>query len=156
MSPLEVAVTMYHREHDRWSKWALFFFGSVASVFVLWGELRSIPLWVPALVATSLSLCWVMVALDIRASTCTWRAVALEIEASPDGSGRPFALYAEKARQFSRHRDLCETLFHWRTESFFSVTRILTILGVLSAILFLLLAILAASGIVNVPSQQVG
>lgn len=152
MSPLKVAVTMYHREHDRWSQWALFFFGSVVSVFVLWRNLGSaIPLWVPSLVAFVLSVCWVMVALNIRASTFAWRDVALEIESMPEGSGRPFALYAEKAKLFSRRRDLCVTLFYWRTESFFSVTRILTILGVLSALLFLVLAVLSMFGLVVAP-----
>jgi hypothetical protein len=31
----EIAVRMFDREHDRWNSWAIFFFGSIASVFVV-------------------------------------------------------------------------------------------------------------------------
>lgn len=155
MSPLEVAVTMYHREHDRWNQWALFFFGSVVSVFLLWGNLKPvIPLWVPAMAASVLSVCWVMVALNIRASTYSWRAVAKVLEASPQSLATPFALYEQKASEFSRLHDLWMTLSRWRTESFLSVTRILTILGVLSAVLFLLLAVLSVFGLLQVPEPK--
>ena len=41
MRPYEAAVKMYLREQDRWNQWALFFFGAIAFIFVIAGELYS-------------------------------------------------------------------------------------------------------------------
>src|SRR4030042_5413231 len=80
MNRYEVSVTMFNREHDRWNQWALFFFGSIVSVFVLEEKVAVIPSWFSPLLACVISVMWVAVAMSIRRSTTAWQETILELE----------------------------------------------------------------------------
>jgi hypothetical protein len=134
MTEREIAIQMYEREHSRWNQWALFFFGSITSVFVLYNQLRCIlPLRIPLLVSAGLSILWVLVAQSIRRTTWAWRQVILDLE-KVENAGKAFELFEQKGQEFSGWRDLGHTLKLWRTEPYLRVTRIL--------MSFLLLAIM--------------
>lgn len=138
----EIAIQMYEREHSRWNQWALFFFGSITSVFVLYNQLQSIlPIRIPLLASACLSILWVLVAQSIRRTTWSWRQVILELERD-ETAGKAFELFKQKGKRFSGWRDLGQTLQLWRAEPYQRVTRILTLIGILSALSFLVLAII--------------
>jgi hypothetical protein len=144
---------MYHREHDRWNQWALFFFGSIVTVFLLWDQVKTFPLWVPALICFLLSCMWVAVALSIRASTWAWREAVKEIEAQPTSDGPAFKTFEDKLDKFKRLGDLRTTLTRWRSESFMRVTRMLTLLGVMAALIFLALSVASYGGWIKNDAQ---
>lgn len=137
MSALETAVAMYQREHDRWNQWALFFFGSIASVFVAWSQIsQAVSLLVPALLSFVLSILWVLVALNIRATTRAWFDTILVLECGRPSNSPPFSMFLVRYEEFNRWKDFLETLAFWQLEPFKRVTRILTLTGVLSVLLF--------------------
>jgi hypothetical protein len=141
MTPYEAAVKMFHREHDRWRQWALFFFGFIASIFVLSEKHADIiPFWVPCYVAALLSAIWVCVAQNIRATTYSWKKVIESIE--NDETVKAFPTFEEYLKEYERFKDLRITLrFGWKTWQ--SVTRLLSLLGVGSSILFFITGTLA-------------
>ena len=145
MTPYEAAVTMFHREHARWNQWALFFFGSIVSIFVLGEKVKfHIPAWVSPLLACIVSGMWVAVATTIRGSTTAWRKTILELEAKgqyEEKEVKVFHIQEEKWHEFNHWNDLKTTLRFWKKETITSVTRILTLFGVISALGFLLLFI---------------
>ncbi|MEW6659330.1 MAG: hypothetical protein AB1424_11790 [Thermodesulfobacteriota bacterium] len=142
MSPYEVAVKMYHREHNRWSQWALFFFGSIAGIFVLSEKhAGSIPFWLSCFVASLLSGIWVVVAQNIRATTYSWMQVILRIECNEEVS--TFHAFEEELQKRTRIKDLLTTLCLWKLKTWLSVTRLLALLGVGSSLLFFIIGILA-------------
>jgi hypothetical protein len=101
-SSYDAAVKMFHREHDRWTQWALFFFGSIASIFVLSQYLTNmIPQWVFCGLAAFTSFSWILAGLNIRASTYAWRQVVMALEA-----GNNF-------RVFTKHRKICDNFDRW-------------------------------------------
>ena len=139
----DIAVSMYDREHARWNQWALFFFGSITALFVLYGNVKDIlPLWAPLLISTILSLMWVLVALNIRATTRAWQLTITELEDN-ENPGKAFTIFEKKLTEFSRLRDLKDTMRLWTKEPYIRVTRLLTLFGVLSAAFFFVLFVLA-------------
>lgn len=145
MRRYEAAVKMFHREQARWNQWVLFFFGSLVSIFVLGEKMKLyIPDWIPALLACIISVIWVAVATTLRASTNAWLKTILELEEKgrcEDTEVKVFHTQYEKWQEFSHWGDLKTTLRFWKKETITSVTRILVLLGVLSALVFLLLSI---------------
>ena len=150
MTSLETAVEMYKHQHDRWNQWALFFFGSIISVFVLWGQVSTyVPLVIPATLAFVLSIFWVLVAISIRATTRAWLETILELEEAMENvqSAKPFHIFKKHESSFSVRTDFLDTLRLYRAEPYRRVTRILTLVGVLSVVLFgLLIAICVWKG----------
>ena len=141
MTERKIAIKMYQHEHSRWSQWALFFFGSIASAFVLYDQLKCVlPVRVPLVVSAFLSLLWVLVAQSIRRTSWAWRAVILALE-KDDKAGKAFELFDQKKREFSGWRDFGNTMKLWTAEPYLRVTRILVFIGILSAIMFIALAI---------------
>ena len=121
----------------------MFFFGSITALFVLYGSVEDIiPLWMPLLISTILSLMWVLVALNIRATTRAWQLAITEFE-NNENPGKAFRIFEKKLSEFSRLRDLRDTIQLWTKEPYIRVTRLLTLLGVLSAAFFFLLFVLA-------------
>lgn len=152
MTNLEIAIQMYRHQHERWNQWALFFFGSIISVFLLWGQISSyVPLVVPAILAFVLSIFWVLVALSIRGTTRSWLRTILDLEEA-EGQEQPetlraFHLFHKHEKEFKARADLMETLRLHRGEPYRRVTRILTLVGVLSVLLFgLLIAVCIRKG----------
>ena len=155
MTAFEAAVTMYHREHDRWNQWALFLFGSIAGVFALWNQLSdALPLWVPCIVCAALSAVWVMVAQSIRASTAAWFRTVKRLESNPRGCA--FTLFEEELGRSRRLSDLRQTLKLFTWEPWRRVTRMLTLLGVVAFALFLVLAVLSLCNVVASPPKPGG
>jgi hypothetical protein len=144
MTSLEIAVGMYRHQHERWNQWALFFFGSIISVFVLWGQVSAyVPLVVPAILAFVLSILWVLVALSIRQTTRSWLETVLDLEEAAvrgeSESSGAFHIFREHEKKFKAREDLTKTLRLYRSEPYRRVTRILTLVGVLSVLVFGLL-----------------
>ena len=154
MEAKEVALEMYKREHVRWNQWALFFFGTIAAVFVAWDKLSDIvPFWICALVASFLSCAWSLAALSIRATTDAWRAVLERLEDGRDTEllDKPFHIFREELKRMeSRWSDLKKTINFlcrdWWRKYIFSVTRLLVSIGLLLALLFFALAVLSLLG----------
>lgn len=132
----ETAVRMYDRQHDRWGSWALFFFGSIASVFALASQVQGLPLWSTCFVASALSAMWVLAAVGIRGATEAWFQTVLRIEHGKCDHRGPFHEFKERVRIHDYRGDFLSTLQFWRETTYRSVTRILTWLGILAAIMF--------------------
>lgn len=128
-SDYDTAVKMFHAEHARWNQWALFFFGTIAGIFVL-AEKNLIPGWLSFFVASFVSLCWVAVAQNIRASTDSWRDVIFDIENHKHV--KVFQAYNKYCKDWPRWQDLQETLCFWKKDLWISITRILSLIGIIS------------------------
>ena len=158
MDKYEAAVTMYGREHDRWNQWALFFFGAIVAVFVLWGQIREvIPLWVPAIFGFVLSCMWILVALTIRASTRAWRKTVKVIgEKGKENVADPFHICDENLTEFNRWKDFMETLQLWKREPYRRITRLLTLFGVIAAVFFMFLFVLSLTNVIKEDKYKKG
>src|SRR5882672_3349318 len=126
---------MYRHQHERWNHWIIFFFGSIASAFVLRQQAPSnIPLWLIDLFAAGLSVVWVLAASSLRATSGAWRSTIRDIElASPGGSAdiQPFERFEQHLAAFGRWRDFGRSLqLLWSAEPYKRLTRLLTVLGV--------------------------
>ena len=156
MTPYEAAVNMFHREHARWNQWVLFYFGSIVSIFVISEKtILYIPKWFPSLLGFVVSIMFIAVATTLRASTTAWRETILELEESDQhvkGEEKVFHIQEEKWKKFNHLKDLKTTLFFRQKKTFTSVTRLLTLFGVLSAFCFLLLFILNISSCNHLPT----
>lgn len=145
MSPYEAAVNMFHREHARWNQWVLFYFGSIVSIFVISEKaIICIPKWLPPLIGFLVSLMFIAVATTLRASTTAWRETIFSIENEDKISSKDikvFHLQQEKWQKFNHLDDLKQTLCFWHKVTFTSVTRLLTLFGILSAVCFVALLI---------------
>jgi hypothetical protein len=138
----EMAVKMYDREHDRWNSWVLFFFGTLVSIFLVWNQIKNIiPLWLPCLLSFILCIMWVSVSLSIRESTWAWRQTVFSIEKGEIEDLKPFLYCEQKLDEFNRWKDLCKTLKLWTSEPYKRITRLLTLLGIILGIFFLILVI---------------
>ena len=134
-------IGLLKREHVRWYQWAGFFFGMISAVFLAWSNLAAnIPLWIPALIAALLSLCWASAGLAIRASTKAWEDTVRHLEANPDA--KAFSTYCEKLEK------------DWRRH--FSVTRTLVLIGMIFSIMFTGLALADFSGNFAKPKNPMG
>lgn len=145
MTHYETAVKMFYREHARWNQWALFFFGSMISIFVLGEKVNChIPAWVPPLLACIVSVMWIAVGTTIRASTDAWRKTILELEDKGQYEKtevKVFHIQEGKWHEFNHWNDLKTTLHFWKKETITSVSRMLVLFGIISALVFLLLFI---------------
>ncbi len=142
MSPYEVAVKMYHREHDRWRHWALFFFGFITGTFLLYEKYNTIfPFWLPCFISSFISGIWVVVAQNIRATTESWMRVIKHIEC---GQVKVFHKFNEELHSYNiidRKEDLLTTLFCWKVNIWHSTTKILARLGALASFLFFIVGV---------------
>ena len=128
---------MFHREHDRWRQWALFFFGFIASIFVLSEKHECIiPFWLACYVASLLSAIWVYVAQNIRATTHSWMKVIESIE--NEQTGKAFSTFQKYLDEYPHYYDLLITLYfnHKIQKTWKSVTRLLALIGVGLSLLF--------------------
>jgi len=142
MNSYEVSITMYKHQHVRWNQWALFFFGSIVSVFVLEEKVVIIPCWISPLLACFLSVIWVAVAISIRRTTKAWRETIFQLENDniiEDNVIKAFHIQEEKWKKYNPWKDLKVTLCLWNMEALKSVTRMLTLIGVFSALFFFIL-----------------
>ena len=154
MNAYDTAVRMFDREHDRWNQWALFFFGSIVSVFVIAGQAQlALPLWLPWTLASLLSITWFLVAVGIRASTHAWRQTVKTIE-NNGGLGKPFEIVEAELAKFSRRQEALDTLTFWSWPTWTSVTRMLMLLGLLAAFLFAAVAVATATGWLSAAERQ--
>lgn len=144
MKPYEAALTMYHREHDRWYQWALFFFAGIGAAFYIASEYR-LRLWMPAAASAAISLVWVLAASSIRASTDAWQTTLRHFESFPNSGKGAFKTFERCLDSYNYCHDFCLTLQFWRRRTFLSVTRLLVWSGLLGFLLFLGLAILDAT-----------
>jgi hypothetical protein len=146
MDAYKTAAEQYKHQHERWNQWALFFFGAIASGFVIQNNVRDlVPIWPVAVFAAILSAGWVCAALSIRATTFSWLRVLEKLEDSP-GSQSEFKLFHEfeaELNQRKRLKDLCQSLKVWTAEPYLRVTRLLTLVGVVMTVLFITLSIVA-------------
>jgi hypothetical protein len=138
----ETAVKMYYREHDRWIQWALFFFGFISGIFVLSAKYpKLIPFALPCFVALLVSIMWVAVALNIRATTFSWEKVIKRIERNEEE--KPFIAFHDELKQREREcyriKEFKKTLCVRKSKSWQSVTQIMILLGILSSIVFFFL-----------------
>ncbi len=103
----KTAVAMYQREHIRWVQNALVLFGALAAVFLIYKEVRCVvPVYVPMIVATVISLMTVCVAVSIRGSTNAWRDTLRQIENSPGETFSAFEAFSQILPQQKPWRDL--------------------------------------------------
>src|SRR5262249_9666480 len=105
--------------------------------FVVWDQSgRMVPLWVPSLWGLILSVMWILVSLNIRATTWSWFETIRDLEKQGGDGERPFIRFDEHLRRFTRSDDLRRTLSIGKADAFLSVTRLLTMFGLLMAISF--------------------
>ena len=145
MSPYEAAMTMYHREHDRWHQWALFFFAGIGATFYVAGQFR-FPLRLASVAAAAISLMWVCAASSIRASTDAWESTLLHFETNPQSKDTAFRFFHHHLDHYDYRADFLKSMQIWRRKTYLSVTRLLVLSGVLAFILFLGLAIAGGRG----------
>ncbi len=133
---LKLANAKVDHEHSRWNTWVIFFFGSIVSVFTLWGQFKDIiPSYAPCILGAAISLIWVFVALGIRRVTASWVEVIGEIEASNSDDFKPNEIY----KNFEDNHKFCKDFFDF---SLYRVTKVLTYAGFVSFILFIALGLL--------------
>ena len=137
----EAALSMYHREHDRWYQWALFFFAGIGAAFYIAGEYR-LRLWMPSAASAVISLLWVFAASSIRASTSAWQATLRHFETYPESRKTAFRTFERLLDSYGYRHDFCLTLLLLGDRRYLRVTRILVWSGLLGILLFSLLAIL--------------
>ena len=148
MSAYDAALTMYHREHDRWHQWALFFFAGVGATFYVASQF-DLPLWCPSIAAAVVSVMWALAASSIRATTDAWQSTLLHFEANPDARRGAFQTFRHELERFDYLSDLKQTLRVWQRATLLSVTRLLVLSGLVAFILFVCLAVADATGIIS-------
>ena len=141
MNPYEAAVSMYHREHDRWHQWALFFFAGIGATLYVADQFES-PRWLSSLAAAVVSFMWVLAASSIRASTDAWQATLLRLEASPDPKPGAFTTFKHQLDAYEYFDDFLKTLQFWRRKTYLSVTRLLVWSGLVPFLFFTTVAVL--------------
>lgn len=150
MTPYEAAVSMFHREHARWNQWVLFYFGSIVSIFVIGEKTKDcVPAWLLPLLGCVVSIMWVAVATTLRASTTAWRQTILTLEENNQhlsGDIKVFHVQEEKWKEFSHLSDLKKTLRFWERDTITSVTRLMTLFGIISGLCFMLLFLITIIG----------
>jgi drug/metabolite transporter (DMT)-like permease len=149
MSPMEVAVKAYEREHIRWNQWAVFFIGSIGTplLFLKYGDANIDNLkWLIYLSCFILSIVWVFAGLAIRASTDAWCKTIQYLEDRPFQRIRVYNIYFKHLKESRQWCELFEIImipFLLLTpQKVFSVTRLLIFCGILSAGFFFKLLLL--------------
>lgn len=141
MTDYEAAVTMYHREHDRWHQWALFFYAGIGATFYVASQFH-LPLWVASLVAAAISLAWVFAASSIRASTDAWKLTITYLEGNRSSTTGAFTLFKRTLDTYDFRGEFVKVLTVWRRKTFLSVTRLLVLSGLIAFLLFIALSVL--------------
>lgn len=132
---IKLASAKIEHEHSRWNTWVLFFFGSIVSIFTLWGQFKeSLPSYYPFIACAFLSLLWVFVALGIRRVTASWVKVIGDIENSNSNNFKVNESYKTHEKDHKILDDLLDF-------SLFRVTKVLTYLGIILFFLFIALAV---------------
>jgi len=148
------AKDMFMNEHNRWYGWTYIFLGVIAAVFYLSKNFPNpIPEYVPFFFAAFVSFLWLIVILNIAASTNAWHNTLLKMEKGLGLKDGPFSLQKGSfEKPFSRRRFFWSTfgIKRW-TEEFDkdkcgllflrSVTRTLTVLALAMIFLFSSIAI---------------
>ena len=136
MDRYQTAVEMYKQEHTRWYQWALFFSGSVGSVFVV-GEKLHVLVWIQCVISAIVSFMWVLAGINIRLSTKYWLKTIKEIEQEgAENPVKPFVCFDEKMECDKRWQELWRILCPCGNKTMFSVTAQLVRLGILAFIVF--------------------
>jgi hypothetical protein len=147
MENMKTAADFYKQQHDRWNHWAVFFFGLIASVYVIRNYNQElIPAWFAHLTAMAISIVWVWVALNIRASTFAWLQVRKRLEELPDANRETIRIFHEHEAEFSKYDrldDLLGTMAVWNGKTSHSVTRLITIVSVFMVGVFMVMFFLA-------------
>lgn len=139
----KTAVQMHVFQHQRWNQWCLFFFGSIASVFVLWAQFKAIvPLWVPASLGLIISVAWVYSALGIRSVNLVWQEIIEDLEDGPDTDLKIHHEFVRRRKVFSHWGEFIEVLKFWQPRTRYSVSRHLIWFGLISALAFLALMVI--------------
>ena len=133
---IKLAYDMLKHEHTRWNQWAIFFLGSIASIFfvgksIVFGS-TSIPMYILTALSSLVSFFWILAALAIKRSTLGWHKTIIEIEAR--NQGKPFNLM----EIFKRNSNCSAFDGKWK---FRSVTNMLFLFGCMSFIFFLIVTI---------------
>jgi hypothetical protein len=151
------AIAWYQMDHNRWNHWAVFFLGSIASIFILHSHIKNeFPVWAASGVAAFVSFMWVCAGQSIRATSKAWRDVVKAIEG---GDYRPaYEIWNDKIEIEGaigkRFRDFGNTLALWRfgpncdptKTPWCSLTRLLVLMGFVSFFVFSAIAI--SSGLI--------
>ena len=129
--PIQHAYEMLRHEHTRWNQWAVFFLGSIASIFAVWQTeiLKAlVPSFAVTMIASIMSLAWVLAALGIKRSTNAWRNTILDLEGQLDGRKPQSAmlLFEKYVKQSAFHSGI----------KIQSVTSMLLLFGVISCTFF--------------------
>ena len=141
---LKLANAKIEHEHSRWNTWAIFFFGSIISVFTVWSQFKDIiPSYVPCIMGALISFIWVFVALGTRRVSASWVKVIKYIEASNSDDFKPNKLY----KQYEGEHSICEDFFDF---SLFRVTKVLTYAGIVSFMIFIVLGLI----LLNNPTKK--
>lgn len=159
MDKYQQALDFYKQQHDRWYQWAIFFFGVVASVFVVHDHVqKTIPVWIAFLTSSVFSTLGVCALLNIRASSDCWRRIAERLDGLNDEGRASFKLLDEFNKEFksySRWNDLCETLKLWTARPWVSLTRIVTLVTLLMALSFFVLFVFSLVQLLRGADQAV-
>jgi len=132
---MKFASAKVDHEHSRWNTWALFFFGSLVSIFTVWSQFKSsLPSYIPFLSCAILSFLWIFVALGTRRVTASWVKVITRIERSSSKQFRPNSNYKRYEKVHSFSKDMLRF-------SPFRVTQVLTYMGIVLMVVFLALAV---------------
>jgi len=142
----EAALAMYAREHDRWYQWALFFFGAIGGIFYVAGSVNA-PFFVAPTLSSVISLMWVGVASNIRATTDCWRDTLLELESESSSEAGAFLIFKRRLEAYGYAQDFLKTLQFWRRRTYTSVTRLLVLCGLLSSVAFITITVMTLKGV---------
>ena len=141
------ALRMLKHEHVRWYQWGIFFFVSVASVFVIRQQTQSdcadpsVSLGAAAIVAAILSLLWTCAATGIRCSSDSWHRTLKHYEDSPQDPKGPFHIFEDVRGRQHWMNDLWQTLRFWHKDTFLSVSRTPVWVGIIVTFSFSALAV---------------
>ena len=134
---IKLAYDMLKHEHTRWNQWAIFFLGSIASIFIVGKNITfgntSIPCYILAALSSFVSLLWIIYALAIKRSTLGWHKTIIEIESKDENeSFNLMEIFKEKS-------DCSPFDGKWKL---LSVTNMLFVFGCMAYVCFLVLTIL--------------
>jgi hypothetical protein len=67
--------------HSRWNTWAVFYFGTMVTIFSIWKETNeSIPFYIPCFLTFIISFLWILVTLSLKKSSWVWLKMLKRIE----------------------------------------------------------------------------
>jgi len=149
MTPYEAALNMFNREQERWKQWVVFYFGCIVSIFVIGEKAKDyVPPWLLPLLCCFVSILLVVVATALRASTDAWRKTILYMEINNQEDSKDFKVFHIQEAEWEKFNclnDFKETICVWKKDTIKrvtrSVTRLLTLFAIISVFCFILLSI---------------